>query len=53
MFQYPTRQVVEVVCAACSVLEKGGVGVQVTVQQAIKNLKAEVEETKALLLVYL
>lgn len=36
---YLTLHVVEVVGATCGILEEGGVRVQITVQQTIKNLK--------------
>lgn len=38
---YLTSHVVEVVGAAGSILEEGGIRFHVTIQQAIKNLKAD------------
>lgn len=40
-FNYLTCHVVEVVGAACSILEEGGIRFHVTIQQAIKNLKSD------------
>ena len=39
VLKYLTHHVVEVVGAACSVLEEGGIWFHITIQQAIKNLK--------------
>lgn len=40
--EYLTCHVVEVVTAACSILEERGVWIHVTIQQAIKNLRTHV-----------